>query len=255
MVEESLKQLGFSEKEVDVYLAILKQGKATPALVAKITKINRSTVYAVADELIKKGVIIEDLAGKIKYLAALPLESLASQFSEQKEKLETKEKVALNLAKELTKYTSQAEYSIPRIHFVEEGGDLEKFLYARMDEWSASARSIDGACWGFQDHSFAEKYADWIKWAWKKYKLNIRLLTNKSEIESKLKEETDKHREMRFWSDKLDFSASTWIMGEYLALIVTRKKPFYLVEIKDAVLAHNMRGIFKNLWEILEKKR
>ena len=58
---------------------------------------------------------------------------------------------------------------------------------------------------------------------------------------------------MRFWSNKLDFSASTWIMGEYLVMIITRKKPYYLLEIKDAVLSHNMREVFRNLWEITKR--
>jgi len=252
MVEKSLRQLGFSEKEIEVYLTILKQGKTTPARVAKVTKINRTTVYAVAAELIKKGVIMEDLAGKIRYLTALPPESMTDYFTDQKKVLEDKEKIAKSLAEELSKYTSRAEYSIPRIRFVEES-DLEKFLYARMDEWNNNARSVDGICWGFQDHSFAEKYTDWIKWTWKRYKLTVYLLTNQSDIEQKLKKEINKYRKMRFWSNKLDFSASTWIMGEYLVMIITRKKPYYLLEIKDAVLSHNMREVFRNLWEITKR--
>ena len=40
-----------------------------------------------------------------------------------------------------------------------------------------------------------------------------------------------------------------WIVGDYIIMIQTLEKPFYLVEIKDAVLSHNMREVFKKLWK------
>jgi hypothetical protein len=55
-------------------------------------------------------------------------------------------------------------------------------------------------------------------------------------------------RVMKFW-DNNDFTASTWINGDYLVLIQTQKKPFYLVQIYDKLMAYNMREIFKTLWK------
>ncbi|NQS89510.1 TrmB family transcriptional regulator, partial [Patescibacteria group bacterium] len=45
MIQELLKQLGFKEKEIAVYIAVLQKGKVSPAEVAKTTGINRTTVY------------------------------------------------------------------------------------------------------------------------------------------------------------------------------------------------------------------
>ena len=77
MIHDLLKQLDFNEKERDIYLAVLKNGKITPAEVAKITRINRTTVYSVSSDLIKRGVIAEDLGGRIRYLVARPPEDLS----------------------------------------------------------------------------------------------------------------------------------------------------------------------------------
>ena len=65
MINELLTQLGFGEKEIKVYLTLLQHGKLSPASLAKIVGLNRSTVYSVAKELKEKGVIAEDLGGQV----------------------------------------------------------------------------------------------------------------------------------------------------------------------------------------------
>ena len=72
MIEETLKNLGLSEKEARVYLTVLEYKKITPSDVARITEINRTTVYSVAKELIKMGMIVEDRGGISRRLMAVP---------------------------------------------------------------------------------------------------------------------------------------------------------------------------------------
>jgi hypothetical protein len=51
----------------------------------------------------------------------------------------------------------------------------------------------------------------------------------------------------------MNFSSSIWVGGEYLIMVVTKNKPFYMFEIHDAALADNMREVFKNTWENTKK--
>ncbi len=76
MIEEILKKLDFNDKEIQIYLAILQHGKMTPSAVSKVTKINRTTVYSTAKELVKKGVMKEDFGGYIRSFVALHPKSL-----------------------------------------------------------------------------------------------------------------------------------------------------------------------------------
>ena len=55
-------------------------------------------------------------------------------------------------------------------------------------------------------------------------------------------------RQIRFWEGDSDFTGTLWMVGDYIIMIQTVERPFYLVEIHDAVLAHNMREVFKKLW-------
>lgn len=251
MLEEILKKLELSEKEIEVYLALFAQGKTTPARLAKATGINRSTVYAILEQLKEKGLVIEDVSGKILYFSPTLADDLENAFHKEQERLKEKRKMALRLAEELRKMPQSKMYSIPKIRFVQEG-DVEDFLFNNIGKWDENSKNIDHACWGFQDRSFAEAYQKWILWSSEKYGVKLKLLSNESGLEKKLKEKFFQQRDFRF-ADNLDFSASTWIFGDYLIMIMTRQKPYYLVEIHDAVLAHNMREVFKKIWRDMKK--
>jgi hypothetical protein len=75
------------------------------------------------------------------------------------------------------------------------------------------------------------------------------MFSNNSEIEKEMGDKEITRRMIRFWDDKNNFTSTQWIVGEYIISIVTKEKPYYLVEIHDAVMAHNMREVFKKLWE------
>lgn len=250
MIQQLLKQLGFSEKEISVYIAVLQKGKVAPSEVAKITGINRTTVYSVAQELKKRGVISEDLGGSSRYLVALPLQDLSLLVKREEKALAQKKKTINKAIKELSVLAKDAKYTVPKIVFVGEQ-DIEKHIEKQSPAWTKSVMSRDGIWWGFQDHTFAEHYEKWVDWYWEKIaekKTKLKFFTNKSVIEKKMQKKHPQ-REMRFWSDTNKFTATTWIAGDYLVIIITNQRPHYLVEIHDATLAHNMREIFKGLWK------
>lgn len=56
-LEEHLKKLGLTEKEAKIYLAALELGADTIQNIAKKSGLKRPTVYVLAEELIKKGVL------------------------------------------------------------------------------------------------------------------------------------------------------------------------------------------------------
>ena len=85
-MEELFRQLGLNENEREVYLAVLQAGKIAPNQVAKVTSINRTTVYSVAKKLEKMGLVTQDLGQKVNYLVATPLEKLVTVF-EREEKM------------------------------------------------------------------------------------------------------------------------------------------------------------------------
>lgn len=254
--QETLKLIGFSDKEIKVYLTLLKNGRSTPATLAKLCKITRPTVYNIAKSLVAKGVIAEDLGGKTLYFSPLPPENLNKIVEKPQRELEEKNELVKKAIAELSLITSQKEYPVPKIRFVEED-QLADFLYENTAKWNRALLDADSTWWGFQDHSLVEHYEKWILWFWeqKEYqieKVKTKLLSNISPIEAIMGEKLSrKKRDIRFLSG-LNFTSTVWVTGDYLIMVSTQKHPFYLVEIHDATLAHNMREVFKKMWSLTE---
>lgn len=254
MDDSSLKKLGFSDKEVIVYLALLRHGKILPAQLAKITGLNRSTVYSVAGELTKRGVVAEDLAGPTRYLVALPVEELMQLAMHEERELQKKKKLITETIDELRNVATQAVYAPPKISFVTQE-EIEPFLRKRTPEWNRSIMERDGTWLGFQDHTFVDTYSEWIHWFWTQApsKLHVTILSNRSETERDMKAFKYKEREILYWKNAGQFTATVWVCGDYLVMTSTSNKPHYLVEIHDVVLAQNMREVFKGILQTVKK--
>ena len=255
MIHQLLKQLGFSDKEIQIYLAILQHGKATPVEIARATKINRSTVYNIADGLAEKGIIAQDLGGKIKYLVARPPKDLTEIVGKEKKKLDEKQKLIDSAIQELQVFTKDTKYSVPKIVFIGDE-DLENYLYKQSPTWNESILKKDKTFtwWGFQDRHFVSHYEEWIDWYWESCPsskdVSLKLLSNESAEEIKSKKFP--RRKIKFFNASEDFTGTIWINGDYVIMIVCAKRPHYLVEIHDELLAHNLRSVFKGIWSNVE---
>ena len=77
-IKQTLQKLGLNDKEINIYLTLLKNGKTKPSDLAIMTKINRPTLYNLANSLVSKGVIAEDMGGKIMHLVPLSPNNLGN---------------------------------------------------------------------------------------------------------------------------------------------------------------------------------
>lgn len=72
-MEKILKQLGFSENEVKIYLAALELGRGTVQEIAKNAGVKRTTAYSVLDDLVQRGLIGKSMhRGKVMHVAEPP---------------------------------------------------------------------------------------------------------------------------------------------------------------------------------------
>ncbi|PIR04575.1 MAG: hypothetical protein COV59_00415 [Candidatus Magasanikbacteria bacterium CG11_big_fil_rev_8_21_14_0_20_39_34] len=250
MIQETLKHLGLSEKEIQIYLVVLQYGSIGATKISKNTQINRTTVYSVLKELVAKKLITEDLASPIAKFVARPPESIEIQIKREEEKLKTKKQWAMRAVRELTTLTQSTKYSVPKIVFVEDE-DVEDHLYKQTPYWNASIKERNTLWWGFQDSHFVKHYESWIDnyWVHEPTAKGIELRLISDEVAENIKGKKYSNRKIKFWDKAKNFTATTWVMGDYVTMIFTNSRPHYLVEICDATLGHNMREIFKGLWE------
>ncbi len=253
MYQETLKKLGLDDKEIAVFIAVLERGRVAPAVVSKITGINRSTVYSVSKTLADKGVLSIDTTTDPAYLVIESPDILQNVISRDERILAEKKSLIGDVVKQLESVPQSKHYSVPKVKFYNEK-DLKDALYNRLPIWAESAISIkETSWWGFQDVSLVKEFPQWIIDHYKIIPPNIstHLLTNEKpnekEIHTKI---SDERRTIKYLDGtKHEFTATQAVLGDYIIYVMTSEKPFYMIEIHDRVMAHNLREVFKILWE------
>jgi predicted DNA-binding transcriptional regulator len=92
-VSKALLQLGLTEKEVAVYVALLEKGASSVQEISRFSEINRVTIYAAIDALKRKGLVAESKKGKRTLFIAEHPENLNGILELKKEKLNHQEKI------------------------------------------------------------------------------------------------------------------------------------------------------------------
>lgn len=253
-IEQLLEMLGLTQKEAQVYIAIQKQGRTAPADLAEITKINRTTVYSVAKELLNKGIIVEDLGSPKRELLATPPQELRKLIDQELNAIKQRESFLDEAIKSIKSIAADATYPVPRIQFIKEDR-LESFLYERTPVWDKSIVERGGEYLGFQEPIFVEKFEDWIDWYWSQAPATIQLTllsAKNSEAESRVSSKGYDRRQIIFWKNTVTFNTTTWVMGDYVVMFVLSTSPNYLVEIYDQRFAENQRILFKGILKDME---
>lgn len=253
MNDSLFQELELSPREIKVYRFLLKSGSGNPVEIAKSAGIKRTTAYSLARGLVERGFLHEDASKRPRIFSLASPKEVRSIISEERDRLNEREAIYKRLADELSRSESAKTYPVPEVRFVEET-KIRHFLLNEDAKWNDSMLKTDPTWWGFQDHSYVELFSDVIEAYWRRAPAQIilKLLSNSVDAarEARMRRKYPK-REIKFWDKASDFITTTWIVGDYVVMVNTRRKPFYLVEIHDATFAHDQREIFRNLWPLV----
>jgi len=82
-----LKELGLSEGEIKVYLALLKLGSCPVSKVKEESELHRTTIYDFVEKLLNKGLINYVVKNNVKYYSAAHPNKLLEYLKEKQDKL------------------------------------------------------------------------------------------------------------------------------------------------------------------------
>ncbi len=108
MLEKYLQDIGLSDKEATIYLALLSVEYASVLDLSKKTKIKRPTVYVILESLAKKGLVGETTIGKKTNYQAEPPERLETFVERRKLQLEESEKVLKDVIPRIKSFSRDA---------------------------------------------------------------------------------------------------------------------------------------------------
>ncbi len=249
-----LHELSFTDKEITVYLALAEHGNLSVPSLVRLTGINRTTIYSVADQLMDKGVVIEDVSRKKGGFMALPPEALMKVADRIEAEAKQMRGRAERLIIELNQLNKKSAYPIPKVALIPEDQIAEHMISQAPRLAEDALKHGGGAVWGFTDATYLQRYWDSVHEYLSNPKIKqiqINLIGERSDVENAMLESKHSHRKIRFWHEKFNFTCSMWVFGTIVIMVITQQRPYYLLEIHDEVLATNLRLVFSGIWESL----
>ena len=230
-----LKDLGLEEKEIKVYLSLLRAGNVTASKISKETNIDRATCYRYLDSLISKGLVSYAIHNNIKYFqSAHPkkiLQDLKEKEREYKKVLPELVKIA-NLSKEETNV--EVYKGLSGLKTV-----LKDILKEKEDHF------VFGEEGHFQDLMpiFFEQFIEECK----RNKIKEDILCSESVL-NKVKKYDYKYSRIRTIPNKEIFPTTTLIYNGRI-VIFNWELPHHAIVISNKNMAQAYKAYFNILWK------
>jgi len=238
MIEENLKEFGLTEKEVKVYLALLKLGTALVQEVAKKAGTYRTYTYEILKSLKEKGLVSYVIKSGKQYFEVAEPEKLVNILKEKESKI-------TGILPDLKKiYKSAVEK--PKIEFYEGKEGLKTIL----DDLIRTKKEILVYCSTKKQLQLLRFYfPNFIKRR-VKARIKTKVITERSKEALKIHEkDKEELREMKFLPENMEFPTSTNIYVNKVA-ILSLEKDIVGVIIESEDIANSQRMVFDLLWKI-----
>ena len=237
-VKRSLEEVGFDEKEIQVYLSLLKIGETTATKISKETKIERTLVYYIIEKLINRGLVSFKLKNNVKYYSASNPEKILEEIRE-------KEKAFLKVLPFLEQIKKQAYEEDVRVDIYKETAGLK----AVMNDMFKRAREflVLGEQGQIQKH-YPIIYQQYLR-RLKDHKIKEKVII-REDLRGKIWK--SKNSDFRYISKDL-LSPTTTLIYEDKILITLWEKPMFNILITSKKVADSFRSYFNHFWKIAKK--
>lgn len=118
-IDGVLKKAGFSEKEIEVYVALLKLGSSVVSDIAKKAGINRSTTYVILAALIKRGLVSTTERRGVKVYNSISPEQLVQYLEGSAKQYAELAGAAKELLPKLKQDMKKTDSAMPRVQIFE----------------------------------------------------------------------------------------------------------------------------------------
>lgn len=246
IIEELLKQLELSEKEVKVYLANLELGSALASAISKKAQINRGTTYDILRSLIQKGLVHTYWKRNKSYFSALEPEKLL-RYAEQKTQQWDENKTRIEKYLPELKMLHRSSEEKPVIEFYEG----KEGIISAYEDTLKLPKDSEILCY-VSAKEMVEALPKYIpSYIEKRMKKGIKLRAiSRDTTEGKNRAKRDKselRQTLLVPAEKFPFTNEINIYGDK-TLIVANAKEMFAVIIKSKEIAQTQRAIFELAW-------
>ena len=238
-----LKEIGLTDTEIKVYIALIKIGATSAGRIIEETGVYRKNLYDALNRLIEKGLVSYVIENKIKFFQAKSPENLEKYLDEKKAKIEEQKQEIQVTITEMKSLFSKAP------------AEIESEIYRGTE----GIKTILKECLNNKEVLFIGATGDvetrlpyfWPHYNKKREKLKCRwklLLVYESRNKQITKSE---YYEYKILPKILSGLNVIYIYGDYVANVLWLEKPIAFV-IKHKALANNYRKYFDYLWKSIK---
>lgn len=249
-INSALLQLGFSNKEADVYLSVVQDSETSVLTIAKGTGLSRGTVFDIVERLKAKGYLAETKQGKRRRIVIdNPTAQFYSLLQEKHSDIQKAQKIVddiLPLIKSfgLVDFKPQIRVYTGELGFRKVWDDIFSFEGKRFVSIARMETFVKFA---------GEDFLTEIQERKAKLGFSSRAIHEDSVFARQLLSVDEKYnRETKIAPKEYNFPSTEIIYGDKIAMFSTREENIVLVlESKDFAQTH--RTYFEMLWKFLEK--
>ncbi|MBP7708136.1 hypothetical protein KA107_00490 [Candidatus Pacearchaeota archaeon] len=246
MIYNLLREIGLTEYETKIYLALLEIGESTSGIIMNRANVNSGRIYQILDSLKEKGLISEVTKNKVKYFSPTDPKKLIAYLEEKEETIQKqKEEVDLAIPQILSKVASRDKEAKIEIYTGFEGQRT-----AFIKEIAKYKKGAELTVLGVKESNFyPKKIMDFFE-----YNVYPKRLQNKVSVKKindlefkKLKIKPEKGAKIRY----LAYPATTAVNTcEDLTIISIYSGEILTICIESQDVAKAFRTQFDALWEI-----
>ncbi len=245
MDTELLKEIGLTEGEIKVYLALFRLGSTSTGALIKESQVHASKVYPILDRLIEKGLVSFVKEGKKTIYTANPATTIISYLDKLQNKLSKQKTSAAQLIEELTKLKSLTREESETTVFRGIKGLKNAYTIAiqnlkKGDEvYSMFLPKVDPSLL-----SFFERFITDVS----NHKVNHYLLYNEPSPEAELiKHLSGVHVKINV-TQGYQSPAEMCVYGDYTIISTSGAEEYLTVLIKDTNIANSFKNQFRIIW-------
>lgn len=249
MKEEALREIGLSDREIKVYLALLSLGHSLASKISEKTAIPRTLAYDILKDLKDKGMVSFVIKENRKYFRAISPEEILRLI---KEKDKLREELMQESLEELKSIQFKETQEKPLVEIYEGAEGIKTLLNKILLEKPKEIISYGGS--GISREVFPILMQHWHKRR-QESRIKFKVLYNNTD---EAKQRVRKHKEdfklseVRF--GKIDYLSvvNTVLYNNVTILFYSSKFPFGVL-IKSKEISKNNLKIFELLWKIARK--
>lgn len=247
MHEEILREIGLTDSEIRIYLALLQKGTMTKTDVVKASGVSGSKLYEVIDKLVNKGLASITVKNGVKHFDAASPIKIKEYLERKKANLERTEAALEEVLPQLTRL-KQTNFITPDVA-VFFGWDGLATVY---EEELAMSRKNDevyiiGASKGRQEERLERFFSRYGKKAFlKDLKINVIFNIEAKNYVKKIEGNLGESYNKRFLFRKTPTEIT--VIGTTTIITIMHEEPT-VIRIKNKETADSFKQYFKELWK------